>query len=191
MDDYFSPQPHRSAARSSTIPTMIPRELPASPDRQSVHYPGFDVHPDKLIPLFSALSAADSSELYSEIKRDKEGCKENLAPRRKAKKAVTAPDGSELTIAGLLSPAGKQREVERIGKSRSTPATPKNVKVGEQQTVTPMPRRHGPALLRDLDSPSRVVPNITQKERRERRRMLEDEIDEIEGDEDVVDQMLQ
>jgi hypothetical protein len=191
MDDYFSPHPRHSAVHPSYIPTMIPRELPAPPDRQSVHYPGFDVLLDTHIPLLRARSASvDWADFGTDLKRDKEGCKENVPPRRKAKKAATAPNSSELTKAGLLSPGGKQREVERIWKAKSTPATPKKLSVGGWDgTVTPTPRRYGPGLVHDLTSPSRTTP-VNLNERRERRRMLEEEVDEAGGDENTIDDAL-
>ncbi|KII94930.1 hypothetical protein PLICRDRAFT_80430, partial [Plicaturopsis crispa FD-325 SS-3] len=39
-DDYFSPR------HPSRVPTAIPRQMPPPPDRQSQHYPGFDVFQD-------------------------------------------------------------------------------------------------------------------------------------------------
>jgi hypothetical protein len=112
----------------------------------------------------------------AELKRDKEACKENLAPRRKAKKAATAPDSSELTKAGLLSTVAKEMEIGRVGKSQSTPVTPSRLSLREREgTITPTPQRHGPAFMRDLATPYRMTPASNQKERKDRRRMLEDE----------------
>ncbi|KIM91146.1 hypothetical protein PILCRDRAFT_811644 [Piloderma croceum F 1598] len=182
LDDYFSPH----------LPTMIPRELPALPDRQSVHYPGFDVCSDTHIPLLRARSASVSSvEPLAELKRDKEACKENLAPRRKAKKAATAPDSSELTKAGLLSTVARQMEIERVGKSQSTPVTPSKLSLREREsTITPTPQRYGPAFMRDLATPYRMTPASNQKERKERRKMLEDEVDDAGVEEDACDDIL-
>ena len=178
MDDFFSPYSRHSTAHTDAVPTMIPRELPALPDRQSLHYPGFDVLPDTHIPLLRARTASPgSTDSGVEMKRDKEGSKENLPPRRKTKKAVTTPDSVELTK-GVLSLDAKQRVIEKAGKSRSTPATPKKPGLGEQELiVTPTPRRHGPRL-RDLASPYRTMPASRQKERKERRMALEDEVDD-------------
>lgn len=185
MDDYFgSPVTH--------LPIMIPRELPAPPDRQSVHYPGFDVLPDTHIPLLRARSASVGSiELAGELKRDKEACKENLPARRKARKSVTAPNSSDLIKAGLLSPVTKQKEVERIGKSQSTPVTPNKLGLSEREgTITPTPQRHVPGLMRDRASPYRTMPTFSLKDMMERRRMLEDEADDAGVEDDIVDEIL-
>ncbi|KZP07754.1 hypothetical protein FIBSPDRAFT_875192 [Athelia psychrophila] len=186
MDDYFStPQPPRYNTRSSTsntLPMMIPRELPPPPDRQSMHYPGFDVLPDTHIPLLRARSVSvEPLDMGSEPKRDKECCKENVAPRRRAKKAVTAPEAAELTRSGLLSPLGKQKEAERTGKAKSTPGTPNKTSTADRMaSMTPTPRRKGPA----------ATAVATPQERRQARRMLEDEADEVGGDEDTINAML-
>jgi hypothetical protein len=96
-----------------------------------------------------------------------------------------------LTKAGLLSSGGKQKEIEKMGKSRSTPVTPKKLSPGEREgIITPTPRRHGPGFMRDLASPSHTMPASSQKERKERRRMLEDEVDEAGGDEGAFGGML-
>lgn len=176
LDDYFSPRPQHPTTRFSGIPTMIPREIPPPPDRQSVHYPGFDIQPDTHIPLLQARSTSvDSTDSDNESKRDKEAIKENVPLRRRAKKAATAPTSLESTKAGLLSPVGK----DKMGKSRSTPGTPKRLSLGDPETnMTPTPRRHAPAGMR------------SSTERIDRRKRLEDEVDEVGGDEDTVDEML-
>ncbi|KAF7964469.1 hypothetical protein HWV62_7302, partial [Athelia sp. TMB] len=187
IDDYFSsPQPprhktHSSTSSSATLPTMIPRELPPPPDRQSVHYPGFDVLPDTHIPLLRVRSiSVELSDPGNDPKRDKECCKENMAPRRRARKAVTAPEASELTRAGLTLPSGKQKEVERLVKAKSTPGTPNKTSTDRMASATPTTRRKGPA----------GTPVATPQERRQARRMLEEEADEAGGDEDMVNAML-
>lgn len=182
MDDYFTTKHHPSSTHHTTIPTMIPREVPAPPDRQSVHYPGFDVLPDTHIPLLRARSeSVDSTDSGSETKRDKEGTKENLPPRRRAKKAATAPSPSELTKVGLLSPAGKAKLLDKLGKSTSTPGTPKRLSLSQAEShLSPTPRRYTNPSMYDLASPSRST--STPKERLQRRRLMEDEADETGGD---------
>lgn len=183
MDAYFSSPKHRYMTRSNTtLPLMIPRELPPPPDRQSVHYPGFDVLPDTHIPLLRARSiSVEPTDPATESKRDKECCKENTAPRRKAKKTTTAPDASELSRAALMSPLGKQKEIERMGKARSTSATPKTTSIEELLgTITPTLRRKGLG----------VTSAANHQERRLGRRVLEDEVDEVGGDEEMVEGML-
>jgi hypothetical protein len=108
--------------------------------------------------------------------KDREGCKENIPLRRKVKKAVTAPSSSELIKAGLLSPEGKLRAIEKEGRFKSTPATPKKTRVGVLGgAASPTPRRPG---MHDMLSPALAMLDSTQKGRMERRKMLEDEVDE-------------
>lgn len=178
MDDYFSPHLPR---HSSTIPTMIPRELPPPPDRQSSTYPGFDVYMDTHIPLLHACSTStDSTDSGTESMEDRDECKENIPPRRKVKKAMTAPTSSELIKTALLSPEGKKRVIDKEGRFNSTPATPKKARVSLREDATsPTPRRPG---IHDLLSPALSAVESSKKERMERRRMLEDEVDEGEDE---------
>jgi hypothetical protein len=126
--------------------------------------------------------SVDSAESGSESKRDKDGYKENLPPRRKPKKVVSAPNSSEFTMIG---PDAKQRELEKMGKSRSTPVTPNKFGLGTREgNFTPTPRGHRLGPIRDLGSPYRTTPVSSQKQRKEMRRLLEDEADEVGGDGD-------
>jgi len=98
----------------------------------------------------------------------------------KAKKSATAPSSSELTKLGLLSP--KEREKEKTGMSQSTPTTPKKSHImGREGDITPTPRRLDSRSIRDIASPTLQSSYSTQKERMRRRRMMEDEVDEDEG----------
>ena len=150
--------------------------MPAPPDRQSIHYPGFDILADTYIQLPRAgselVSSADSG---SESKRDKEGTKENIPPRRKARKAATAPSPLELTKMGLLSPAGKTK-LDRLGKPTSGTSDPSYAKAH----LSPTPRRYTNPSMYDLGTPSRSM--STPKERLLRKRLMEDEANETGGD---------
>ena len=107
------PPPSATPPTRSAPPLMIPREMPARPDPQSVHYPGFDIHYDTHIELPST-----SSRYIPEpdLERDKEGRKENLPPRRISKKPSMP---FEVGSAGLTG--GKPFVRPRVD---SLPATP-------------------------------------------------------------------
>ncbi|KAI0251345.1 hypothetical protein BJV78DRAFT_1212654 [Lactifluus subvellereus] len=70
----------RRRTRSQTTPTMIPREMPPSPDRQSLHYPGFDVHPDTHIALPCTRSKARAKEEAARVQEGGDAAKENVRP---------------------------------------------------------------------------------------------------------------
>ncbi|KDQ64323.1 hypothetical protein JAAARDRAFT_201682 [Jaapia argillacea MUCL 33604] len=188
--------PPVSQPSSSYIPLMIPRELLPLPDRHSIHYPGFDIHTDTHIPLLRAGSSDLSSEGLSDSERDKESCKENLPPRRKSKKAVTAPATAEFSMtkaALLLSPGAKQRDAERLGKAKSTPTSPRKRIIEEKEgEMTPRQSRVGMAGIGYAYPPVPLFPGTPGRtpggsvaSRRERKRLLEMEVDEAEGDEEL------
>ena len=105
-----------------------------------------------------------STNSESESRRDKEGSKENIPPRRKARKAVATPIG--------LSPAEKAKLMDRI------PGTP--ISHHTEAPLSPTPRRRTNSSMYDLTTPSRSIPTPT--ERLLRRRLMEDEADEAGGD---------
>jgi len=70
----------RRRTRSQTTPTMIPREVPPSPDRQSLHYPGFDVHRDTHIALPCTRSKARAKEEAARVQEGGDATKENVRP---------------------------------------------------------------------------------------------------------------
>ena len=70
----------RRRTRSQTTPTMIPREIPPSPDRQSLHYPGFDVHLDTHIALPCTRSRARAKEEAARVQEGGDAAKENARP---------------------------------------------------------------------------------------------------------------
>lgn len=115
--------PDRSA--HNPAPILIPRELPPSPNRQSVDYPGFDVYRDTHIVLPSTSSRMLSSSM--EVV-DMEVTKENIPLRIKSKKTVSAPDVIERTGTPPPTPKGKSKlstPTTPLDYYRQTPATPR------------------------------------------------------------------
>lgn len=106
-------------------PILIPREVPPSPNRQSVDYPGFDVYRDthiELITTSSRFRMDDSEDL------DTDFVKENIPPRIRPKKVMSAPE----KIGPMpFSPKGKSKlsaasfPVTPQEFYRETPATPR------------------------------------------------------------------
>lgn len=177
MEDYFSSAGHSSSSQLA----FVAREIPPPPDPQSNHYPGFHVHYDTHIPLTSV-----DVDMDDVAPVDKDGQKENVAPRRKPRKAVTAPN-TDLK-SQLFSPEGKKRELERVGKAKSTPATPKKDLSGDRQDSggSPTPRRPIVGLAKAATG---ATPRLTGKDKEEMRRILQDEADQEgngEDDENVL-----
>ncbi|KAJ8463753.1 hypothetical protein ONZ45_g17476 [Pleurotus djamor] len=161
--DSSSTPPH------SYIPRMIPREMPPPQDVQSLHYPGFDIYQDTHIIL---PSAADSMRPVPNGLAAEET--ENVPPRRKVKKSVTVP----------LSPGSgelKKLDLGAHAKARSVPMTPKTVVVSKIRLPSPTPRR-APLTLSPLSS---ATPKVHAGTRKELRRMLEEEVDDADGHDDL------
>ncbi|KAG2115989.1 uncharacterized protein F5147DRAFT_675577 [Suillus discolor] len=81
-------------AESGAASMAIPREMPLPHDRQSVHYPGFDTYQDTHISLTPSRRTSPSSDnedswpsSSEEVLSEREITKENIPPRKKAKKA--------------------------------------------------------------------------------------------------------
>ncbi|KAI0921609.1 hypothetical protein AcW1_004469 [Taiwanofungus camphoratus] len=189
----------------ATTPVMIPREI-IPPDRQSVHYPGFDIFQDAYILLPDTTqcisgsrseTGASESETGSETGRAKEGEKENLPPRKRLRKSTTAPAVSSdaaWSKVGLLSP-GAKRQIERGGKAKSIPVTPHTRGIYTDFTkeriregsVTPAARR--PWQLESAGSVGNGSPvrmPVGKEERRARRRALEEEVDGSDEDDNIL-----
>jgi len=165
--DYFS-SPSASAPRGAI--TETPRDIPPPVDPQSIHYPGFVVFQDAYIVTGPALTVDEDAPGLPQ----KDGVKENVAPRRKPRKSVTAPVSSDLK-ARLTSPDAK------LAKANSTPCTPGRSLAGERSnSATPTPRRPAVMLTRD----TRLTPKLQDVERRELRRRLEEEVDDIPSDDE-------
>ncbi|KAF8076602.1 hypothetical protein FPV67DRAFT_1472030 [Lyophyllum atratum] len=138
MDDYFSqPSSSSSMLPPSSYSSDIPDEIPRPSDPQSIHYPGFCVYFDMRL---SVSPVEETGQSVTPVGGDKEDVKENIAPRKKPRKAVTIPDTG--LKSQLLSPHTKKREIERL-KSKSTPPTPKKVLFGDRAEpfASPAPRR--------------------------------------------------
>lgn len=105
LDGQAGADVHPVAARVSTVaPLTIPREV-TPPDRQSIHYPGFDVYQDPHIILPVAGSTGVSID-DGPSASDKEYDKENIAPRRKSTKKSANPTTPSQRLKAL-SPSNK------------------------------------------------------------------------------------
>lgn len=83
------------SSQPRAAPTAILREMPPPHDRQSVHYPGFDTYQDKHIFLVPSqtIPSSDNEDSWSsseEVLSEREISKENIPPRKKAKKSSLA-----------------------------------------------------------------------------------------------------
>jgi hypothetical protein len=181
MEDYFSHSSHPSSSCSAIAPASISRDMPPPPDPQSPHYPGFRVHYDTCI---SVTSIDEDMDDVLPGDKDKDGKKENIAPRKKPRKAATAPN-TDLK-SQLFSPEGRKREL--AGKAKSTPATPKKNLSGDRQdrTGSPTPRRPIVGLTKAATG---ATPKLMGKGREEMRKVLQDEADQ-EGDGEEDENML-
>lgn len=172
------------AARPSTAaPLTLAREV-TPPDRQSIHYPGFDVYQDThiTIPMSSNVS---SGEVPSPSTLDKELDKENIAPRRRVSKKAADPGTPSETgryKTGLFSPS--------IKKHVPTSPHPKHVRdyLSAGTLATPKPRTAHPVV-----SPAATLVGATpgrtplgKEERKMRRRALEEEVDDVDDEDDTV-----
>ncbi|KAF7355505.1 hypothetical protein MSAN_01467400 [Mycena sanguinolenta] len=163
MSDYFA-SPSRGAPARGAV-TQIPREIPPPVDPQSIHYPGFVVFQDAYLVTGMAIDVDPAS---------KDDEKENVLPRRKPRKSVTAPASSDLKPR-FASPDAK------LAKAHSTPCTPDRSLAGERsKSITPTPRRSVVMLTRD----TRLTPKLQDAERRELRRQLTEEVDDMPSDDD-------
>ncbi|KAJ3923554.1 hypothetical protein F5877DRAFT_63201 [Lentinula edodes] len=175
-DDFFSTPERLHPSLACPPPlapfTLLSRELPPPSDPQSIHYPGFVVHQDAHITVLNP-TAVES--LMKDCK-ERDEWKENLAPRKKMKKVVIDSVDSKPM---LMTPEAKKLEMEQLFKAKSTPATPRKTAAKEwQEDTSPTPRRTG---LRFQAG----TPAISEEEKRQRRRMLKDEVEADRMDEDM------
>jgi hypothetical protein len=99
-----------------------------------------------------------------EDREDRNDWKENIVLKRKIKKDPLDPK------LRLLTP---KQELEKLFKAKLTPATPRKITSKEWQVVTsPTPRRTG---LRSRPG----TPVLSEEEKRQRRQMLKDEVEEV------------
>lgn len=87
-------QSSRHSAEPGAASMAILREMPPPHDRQSVHYPGFDTYQDThifLTPSRQTSPYSDNEDSWptssEEVLSEREITKENIPPRKKAKKA--------------------------------------------------------------------------------------------------------
>ncbi|OCH92148.1 hypothetical protein OBBRIDRAFT_791525 [Obba rivulosa] len=197
MDVYHSPR--KQSVSSTEFPSALPRSfLPTN--RQSHHYPGFDVYQDShgtAIDLLSSSVDAETSLLGSppqRVRRDKESEKENMPPRRKSMKSIAIPLAPPAwEKAGLLSPHTTRTFVEDISEPMQMTPQPKKIHsglvMGRGLDMTPASKKlrmHSPGDDRMLIT--RRTP-VGRDERRQRRQVLEDEVDAI-GDVDSDEDMM-
>jgi hypothetical protein len=147
------------------------------PIHHSFHYPGFDVHKDTRPP-------SSRTPTLVQLQLEKDEHKENVPPRRKARKAITAPTPPGRDKSGLLSPCINPKAI---------PTTPKKRDVLDAGTSrgdegTPTPRRK----IRSEDNADLTKVMMSSPwmfsvkgERRESRRKMEEEED-AEDDEDEL-----
>jgi hypothetical protein len=186
MEDWFA-SPSRPSDIAST-PTSVPREPLSSLDRQSIHYPGFDVYRD---PQAVILPAAP---LHPELALSKDDeaseLKENVPPRRTRKSATTSGslDGKNSSISNVTG-----SKVEKIKSGALFPLSGNRPRFGvtdcdPHSLQTPCRDSHpsdlgSPVRLSlasfDLHSPG-MTPFSTRLQRLEGRRLLVDEGDGIE-----------
>lgn len=155
------------------ILSLVPRGPPPVPDRQSLHYPGFDVHYDTHVSLPSGSSSLE--DVTSNLNTDKEGMKENILIQKKSRKLST-----------LSTDTYTAMETSRIPSSKSSPCrpTPRKVTIS-QVSKTPSSYRtsnHSPKV-RDTRHVAgsyshRFYDKISGK------RALELEVDDICSDDD-------
>jgi hypothetical protein len=171
MIDYFS-SPSESTPSRLARGAQTPRDIPLPVDPQSIHYPGFIVFQDTYIVAAPAMPLdADGPS-----SPQKETAKENVPPRRKPRKSATAPTSSDLK-ARLTSPD------TRLAKASSMPCTPGKLLAGERSnSATPTPRRPEVVLKRD----TQLTPKLQDSERRDLRRRLAEEVDDVPSDDEDV-----
>ena len=168
-----------AAIRVPTIaPLLIPRVV-TPPDRQSIHYPGFDIYQDPHIVVPVA-----SDRVSTPPSVDKDLDKENVAPRRRSSKKLATPvTPSERAWlkASLLSPTIKGSVKKPV------PASPHPKHVHDYLT-TPKERMPRPAV-----SPAATLVGATpgrtplgKEERKVMRRAMEEELDDVDGDDEYL-----
>ena len=138
----------------TAVPFMIPRDIPELSDRQSVHYPGFDIHIDTHVELASTRRRV-LPDLT--LQTDLDSTKENIAPRKRAKKSSLGP-------ADLQGIDGK-------AKSNISPKLP----VGRSPGLTPK-QSHFTRLSSNVLTPGRTPP-VSRNAKLEWRRAMEEEAD--------------
>ncbi|KLO19866.1 hypothetical protein SCHPADRAFT_898436 [Schizopora paradoxa] len=162
-DSSFSPCNVVSSSLPS--PLRVPSALPSWSERQSMHYPGFDVHQDSFVELLEDRARREVAD-----EDDEDDTKENMPPKRRHKTII------------LEAPAFAKRE--------GSPSTPRR---NEPSKVSSTPRSATPKLSRGAATPSiHLMPPPTfprhispeKSEIKDRKRAMEQEVDEAVASDD-------
>ncbi|KAI0375798.1 hypothetical protein BV20DRAFT_959851 [Pilatotrama ljubarskyi] len=190
-----APSPIRT---NIAAPIIVPRTV-TPPDRQSIHYPGFDIYQDPhiILPPSSSVSkilAAEASnttpdEPWPDTKEDD---KENLPPRRKSSKskkagASSTPSGTYVLKAAYLPLPSRSDRSDSSDEVNPVPASPHPTHVRDYLSTV-----HGMSedrVLSPTASPAATLVGITprriplgQEARKQMRKALEDEADDLHDD---------
>ncbi|TFK55531.1 hypothetical protein OE88DRAFT_1651895 [Heliocybe sulcata] len=199
MEEYSIPSP--APAPCVLKGTYVARDLPPSPDRESEHYPGFDIfrdpcvyvpHPSECTAPRPPSPPVSGDEEQEGGGKDKENEPVAWCPERpKMAKTATVP-GSPLKQSITFSPEGTRKKVARKYQHQyqSMPVSPmKALRVGGDDKDAVMdlgatPRARGVMPLGEgFDVPMR---NATPREKKwAARRMMEEEVDEPEGGDEL------
>lgn len=152
----------RSKNKMQTLHATVSlrRDPLPSPDRQSVHYPGFDIHYDTYVEIKAAAARVSPNSDLS-----KDGPKENLAPRRKLKKVMT---DTPTTSLDHMKDVGKHAASAPASASRNsylTVATPRPYNTRSEHK-SPLAFTAGQTLH-------------TKKDTATKRRAMKEEMDEV------------
>ena len=159
------------ANQTRRMSMMVPREVPPSPDRQSAHYPGFDVFRDTHVELPSSLSSLPLAGKQLE----EDDCKENIPPRKIAKKISSLPT-EDMIESGFSSTCFGPRNQSDSDAYDGLP-TPKGHSLGRKKASHHV-QNSSPSKPSHLTA-GRFPPSA-KKSIAEARRLLEREVDEPE-----------
>jgi len=156
----------RSTSPSLPSPLRVPRDLPACSDRQSTHYPGFDVHRDAFIELTSTRSQSSDEDADAE----EDDMKENVAPKRRPRNMILGAPAF-MKLEGVSATPRRSEQLKASFTPRS--ATPKLSRSAATPKVNLMP-------------PPSFTPNRSpdKSEIIDRKRAMEQEVDEAAASDD-------
>ncbi|KAL1658287.1 hypothetical protein GGF50DRAFT_121008 [Schizophyllum commune] len=177
----------------------IPRVPPPPIDATSIHYPGFQIHLDEFEVVVDSQEGASTRQgvrpTETEDTRAQSAEKENVPASRKAnlKESATAnlkrssTDPIPELTALLFSPEGKKSVLSVPDRASSLPSmlgSPARAKGSGKRREGSLTPRACSKLAREVRaSPTREA-RASPAQRKERRRMLEDEVDAMEEDDD-------
>ncbi|EPQ59088.1 hypothetical protein GLOTRDRAFT_119363 [Gloeophyllum trabeum ATCC 11539] len=168
MQEFFS-----SPARR---PPTSAREAPPSPDRASVHYPGFDVYRDTPDDESTELDAPPP--VFHILPDD---VKENKAPPRVEEGKKGAIPGSPLKQGIAFSPSTAKKRGAADGGAKYRPMI---IASSPRKETSAAPRLAG-TLGAALGVPkAAATPGRSPKVANARRRMMEDELDAADGEDE-------